>query len=404
MNSTDDTTTVAIVNFHFAHNHGAVLQALALQDRLQALGCSVRTIDYRPRGHAQQYAVFPDPIASGWWKYRGSRATGHGIVSSAKRALSRGLRSILQWRDHEARRTRDDLFTRYVTEHLPLTRRYTSLRALRSDPPAADLYVSGSDQIWNPGNTGGVDPVYFLAFGRSDTYRASYAASPCELDVALHRQHLENLTRNMDSVSLRESDLKAEIGVISQKPIDIVADPVLLMTADDFSRYRSQIDRPQRPYIVIYAVRTKATIPVVARLVQGLLLKQSYVVIDLSLDPSQWPFPVTRPSNLSPGAFISYIAESSFVVSNSFHATVFSLLFEREFAVATEPETAQRLNELLTQTGLLERAFMPDSVGYAQLEPLRYEMVRDKIEAMRSSGLEYLNDIVGASRQPRIGE
>lgn len=380
-----------VVNFHFAQNHGAVLQALALQDRLEQRGIEVTIIDYRPRGHWQQYAVRPNPVLSAGWKYRGSRAEGLTLISSLSRAAKRALRSVLSWRSRPEREQRLRAFEAYTSKHLHLSQTVRSYRDIQDAKFDFDLLVTGSDQVWNPTNTGGLDPVYYLGFDTvHSATRVAYAVSPVQLELRRHEDALRPLLARLDHISLREGRLQSEISRISGKDAQVVPDPVLLMSSSDLTRYSSG-RVPSHPYIVLYTVRTPSTYASVEAAMASVRSRYGLQIVDISLEPNSWSFEVSRPVDLSPGDFLSLIASADFVVSNSFHATAFALLFERDFAVATEPSTSERLFQVLDAVGLVDRIVDEPSKAEAAAQPIDFVDVRPKLDALRASGERYLD-------------
>jgi hypothetical protein len=214
----------------------------------------------------------------------------------------------------------------------------------------------------------------------------------------LHDKELANYLPRIDFISLRESDLVRDISARADRSVSVVPDPVLLMQPADFHVYRDSVEMPEGSYIALYAVRTWTTIPIVEALVLDIVKRHGWEVVDLSLEPSPWPFPVRRPDSLSPGAFVSLIAHSSYVVSNSFHATAFAVLYERQFRVATQAGTAQRLDELLGRLDLSSRAHGTIPRGGVDNTEIDYGAVRPKLDEMREEGLEYLAGVVAAAR------
>jgi len=392
---------VATLNFHFAQNYGAVLQAIALQDRLESLGAEVRVIDYRPPGHSQHYAPLPNPVLSAVWKFRGATATGASVSSAAKQALARAIRSVLLWKTQGQRRSQARRFESYRSRHFEMTRRYKSMRQLRATPPEADVYVVGSDQVWNPTNMGGIDPAYFLSFGAAHVVRAGYAVSTPQLDPARHQRALASLVPPIDHLSLREPHLMAPLSKLATTPVQLVPDPVMLMTASDFQKYSDEASVPRRPYLLLYAVNTHSTRASLIRLVNHPRASLSVEVVDVSLEPAAWPFPVTRPVDLTPGTFLSYISEARFVVSNSFHATAFSLLYQRDFAVVSAPGTGGRMSELLTRVRLTERIVSEQTDLSAFDTPIDYRDVEIHLTEMRSRGMSFLHTVVDESENRR---
>ncbi|MDR2380545.1 MAG: polysaccharide pyruvyl transferase family protein, partial [Bifidobacteriaceae bacterium] len=337
----------AILNVCFGHNYGAVLQCVALQEQLEALGCVTTVINYTPRGLWQLYAARPNPFTSAFWMLRGCLAANEGLARSMSRTIRRAVGALSAWRNVPERRDRIERFESYRAQTLNLTRRYWSLDQLRRDPPKADIYIAGSDQIWNPLITGGVDPAFYLDFGPRAVTRAAYAVSPCRLDVEAHHSRIAALCRRLDFISLRESEMLPDLVAATSKEVSLCPDPVLLMTPGAMARFAEPVPTPRRPYVVIYGFKEPTTFGMMSRLIRRIKDSRGLDVIDISLEKTDWPFAVTRPNDLSPGTFLSYLAGSNYVVTNSFHATVFSLLYRRDFAVSIQRGTSARVVELL---------------------------------------------------------
>ena len=143
-----------LMTFHFAHHYGAQLQALATMKAIQGLGHDCEIIDYRLPHTTRTNQLF---------KKSGSV---RGMASDAHTALH-----------YAAFKRRFDRFEAFVTEEMSLSsRRYTSVEQLRSAPPEYDVYVAGSDQIWNPFIFADkqFDPAFLLDFG-GEGRRIAYA-------------------------------------------------------------------------------------------------------------------------------------------------------------------------------------------------------------------------------------
>ena len=151
-----------LITFHFAHHYGAQLQALATMRAIQSLGHDCEIIDYRLPHTTRTNQLFK--------KSGGVR----GMASDAHTALHYG-----------AFQRRFRRFEAFVAEEMALSpRRYTAFEQLRADPPAYDVYVAGSDQIWNPYifQDKQFDPSFLLGFvreGRRIAYAPSLACPSC---------------------------------------------------------------------------------------------------------------------------------------------------------------------------------------------------------------------------------
>lgn len=150
---------VALITLHRSANYGSVLQALATQVVLERMGYDVAVVDY----YAPRNSV-PEML-------RGLR---HKKPLFEKNPLALlAARAILLPSYLKRRRT----FNRFITLNLRLSgRTYRSNEELAQDPPKADLYVTGSDQVWNSEWNGGIDEALFLAF--TQEARPGYRSPP----------------------------------------------------------------------------------------------------------------------------------------------------------------------------------------------------------------------------------
>ena len=147
-----------LITFHFAHHYGAQLQAFATMRALQGLGFTCEIIDYRLPHTTRTNGLFK------------KTSSVRDMASDAHTALH-----------YAAFKRRFDRFEAFVAGHMSLSaRRYTSFEQLQSDPPAYDVYVAGSDQIWNPFifQDRQFDPSFLLAF-TSGGRRIAYAPRSC---------------------------------------------------------------------------------------------------------------------------------------------------------------------------------------------------------------------------------
>ena len=149
-----------LITFHFAHHYGAQLQAYATMRAIQELGHDCQVIDFRLPHTTQSSALFQKP--------------------NSVRALASNVHTALHY---GPMKRRYDRFEAFVAEQMALSlRRYTSVEELRRDPPAYDVYVAGSDQIWNPYIYADkqFEPAFLLDFvreGRKIAYAPSLGVS-----------------------------------------------------------------------------------------------------------------------------------------------------------------------------------------------------------------------------------
>lgn len=316
------------ITCHDVYNVGASLQAYALQTYLKSLGHDVKIIDYKPDYLSNHYRLdlvstpkYDKPVLK--QAYLLAKLPGRLRMLPRKRA-----------------------FDRFTAQYLDLTRRYASNEDLKRDPPEADVYFAGSDQIWNPLFPNGKDPAFFLDFVRHGV-RASYAASfaadafPPELREATARY----LAR-FDHISVREQSGLSVLKTLGVQGAATVLDPVFLIERVKWEMMAERHQNLKQKYILVYDCERSATIRELAKKIAEKLNLKIYSIFDLPYAARCFPL-------CGPESFLGLIRGASFVLSNSFHATAFSVIFEKEFAVVERTENINtRMRDLTALLGL----------------------------------------------------
>lgn len=349
---------ICTITCHDVYNHGASLQAYALQTYLESLGHDVRIIDYKPDYLSQHHRL--DVVGNP--KY--DRPVLRQAYLLAK--LPGRLRLL----------PRKRTFDRFTARYLDLTRRYASYEELDADPPEADVYFAGSDQIWNPLFPNGRDPAFYLGFVRRGI-RASYAASfavdtfPEELrGIAAQR-----LAR-FDHIAVREATGLAVLASLGVQDAVTVLDPVFLL---ERARWEALAKKPAdaaAPYLLVYDFDANPAVRTLAERIAAARHLKIWSLFDL-------PYAERCFTLCGPEEFLGLIQGASFVLSNSFHATAFSVIFETEFAVVERREKINtRMRDLTTLLGLADHMVTegsdapPDADWAAVAERLSKEIGR----------------------------
>lgn len=346
---------IGLLTYHHSANVGAMLQTYATCKALETLGHDVVLVDVRQ----------PERVHSGLSKYVA------GVVNF-KRDI--GFRSF-----------RRDFYPQ-------LTRRYSSVDELQDSSPEVDCLVVGSDQTWNPDISKEMVMAYFLDFGPDNARRFSYASSfglsAWPNGSALTGEVCRALKR-FDGISVREktglSILEDTFGLTGT----VVVDPTMLFGSYD--ELTGVI--PQRNELLCYKLERNADFYRNIGAVKDLsgmparLLNNSYPVKGL-----RYIYPPT------PREWIRRIAGAGFVLTDSFHGTVFSLLYKRNFAAVRNGNGKDsRIVDLLESIGLGDRVY--DSVaamasGKSWLAPIDYTYAEKRISAMREASWEYLRSVL----------
>ena len=333
---------IKTITCHNVYNHGASLQAYALSSYLKELGHDVEIIDYVPE-YLRHYSLtkINNP------KYD------KPFVREAYRLAK--LPSRLYSIAFSKRKKRFDTFTR---EHLPLTKKhYPTLDALIHEPPEADVFIAGSDQIWNPLFKHGRDGAFFLDFVPDGAKRVSYAASFSVEELSKEsREFMSERLKKFDTVSVREG---SAVKLLNEMGIDgiTVLDPVFLLDREHWESLATvQITEK---YLLIYDFDASPELLSFARSIardKGLKIASLFKTdgADIVLDTH------------GPREFLGDILNAECVISNSFHATAFSIIFGKDFYVFPRREGINtRMADLLSAYGLSDRMVSDKAVDTA---------------------------------------
>lgn len=358
------------ITCHDVYNHGASLQAYALQAYLSNLGHDVEIIDYKPdylSGHYSLWSVnnsiYDKPIVK--QLYLLTKLPGRLIALRRKKAF--------------------DEFTR---RYLRLTtKRYHSNEELKANPPEADVFIAGSDQIWNTLFQNGRDAAFYLDFAPATSLRVAYAASFATATIAEEYQRfVSKMLHNFDKASIREKESLPLLARLGRTDGVAVCDPVFLLTKEEWNDLLPS-DKIKEQYMLVYDCENSTAIKNIAKKVSKQLKIKIYNVSGKRLSYADKNFWTSGPLD-----FVRLIRDAEYVVSNSFHATAFSLIFEKEFCVVNRSEAInERMKSLLADFGLENRLVSNDK----ELPSLSidYSLVKTKIEEFIQESKYFLRQI-----------
>ena len=357
---------VGIVTFHRAINYGAVLQTYALQRALGSIGVEAEVLDYRCDYLEKNYSVLQRLKNT-----KGLRGLAAVFAKCAVPAIKKKL-----------------MFNKWINKRIKLSRPYKENIAQSNDE--YDVFITGSDQVWNYKHTN-FDKNYFLDFVQDNTRKFSYAASFgfSELDqeyIAPYRELLEGFSR----ISVREtSGAKLVDEILGVPDVPVVVDPVFLMQEQDWNVKEQRI---KNKYILIYELMPSDD---VVRFALQLAHKHNLQIIRITNILQRAPHKrIKNVWGVSPQAFLEYISNAEYVVTNSFHGTAFSMLFNKQFYVCRLTDTMAKLNarldDMLAVYGLEDRV-----VGTGTDEnSIDYGPIRIKLEEERQKGILFLKETV----------
>ncbi len=371
-----------LITFHFSHHYGAQLQAYATMKAICGLGHSCQIIDYR----------LPDAVRASqlYKKSAGVRAT----LSNAHTTLH-----------YSEFKRRVDRFNAFVAEEMPQTeKRYGSFADLQANPPSYDVYVAGSDQIWNPYifEDKQFDPSFLLAFaqeGRKISYGPSFAVSELPEDKA---QQLKEYLDSFSALSVREKRGQTLVERCTGRIPRVVLDPTLLLRREDWAKLATP-PKGKKPYILCYFVSEPGA---AAPYAKALAERTGLPIVQLAGTRTKIDGCSEMVFDAGPREFLGLFQNVDYVVTNSFHGAVFSLQFGRPFFTSMSPKelynpTDSRIYSLLSRLGCADRIIGLEST--AELDALiDYDTVNNKLEEARADSLNYLKSAIEGTELPPV--
>lgn len=323
---------VGILTFHCSDNFGAMLQAYGLKQCLRSYGVAADIVRYEPpflTGRHWRIPYFPvkniwNLAAMGYGFLRNLRA---GVLFSRRRKnMERFRKSYL------------------IDEGQP---RILFLPGLRKLPYRR--YVVGSDQIWNPAITYGLRKAYFGAFKTTRKERVTaYAASLGGAALPeKYRQEFSTLLQNLDAVSVRETGAVPYVQQFFPGKVETVLDPVFFLEKEEWEKVERAPGHGE--YILAYTTEPNRQM---AEYVQALSQKTGLAVVELQAVAGRG---ANVEATAGPAEFLGYIHYAAYVVTNSFHAAAFSIIFEKQFLVFAHSTVNERLASVLAIHGLEDR-------------------------------------------------
>lgn len=376
---------VAILTQPLGHNYGGLLQAYALQVYLKKLGCEVETLDRRTvdagRISAKRNLKNIVKLLLGRIK----------SLPTAKREAW-VLRALADFRD----------------KRLAMSQRIASEQAIRTyyRKKNFDAFVVGSDQVWRPRYSPSILNFYlnFLDDIKSPAKRIAYAASFGVDDweySEIEAEQCKKLAQKFDAISVRERSAvelcRDNLGVVAQWLVD----PTLLLESEDYESLIAESEEgPDADYVLSYVLDPVPEKRTIADSVgQAVGVGVFSIKPELSItqvrgkDISKCRYPSVE-------SWLQAFHSASFVVTDSFHGTVFSILFNKPFiAIGNSARGMARFESLLSQFGLSERLVesaedVTPELVHCQIE---WDTVNDKRKALAAVGREFLKtNILGS--------
>ena len=359
------------------YNYGGFLQEMALQDILKKLGYESEIINYEPQNEMLIFSM-----------KRGIQY--FSIHKMYNKLKDKWLKSTDENKALEDTRKRKMAFDVYRKENLSISLPY-DYEQLHSGMLPYTTLICGSDQIWNPDYS---IPAFFLDFplkGKKIAYAASIGKDKL---TYWQKKRYRELLKNLDYISVREKSAVDIIGKLIQKDVELVLDPTLLHVPEYWINKAIKSSKKYQNYIFCYFLEiSDAKIRAAEEF--GKKMGCKLVVIPHLHGNDEMEFGDIKDPDVSPGDFLKMIYDAKFILTDSFHASVFSILFQKKFYVFGRKSNGYsmntRLETLLEYIDAKDLLIQPREL--AEVEEYKYqEFCMDKILQLQTESLHYISN------------
>lgn len=364
---------VGVITMHRVNNFGSVLQAYALQYVIQRMGFEVELIDYE----------YPN-------KFQYER----GIVRPQlnwKTVIIRMMSWLHPYNRYNYR------FSKFRKSYFRLSSYFKDFDAIHQDKPNYDIYVTGSDQVWNPFFTKG-DSTFLLDFANETIHKVAYSPSfsGAFLDAKI-KELYARLLGQYNYISVREAKDTGIIKELLGKESAVCLDPTLLLSANEWMKATSISDGKISDdgyillYILAYSFNPK---PYICDLATFLSKKLNLPIVVIGAkEPSLQGGEIKYVNDGGPLQFIKLFSRATCVVTSSFHGTAFAVNFGKPvYSVVNTAISDNRISSFLNDLKLSE-SIVPLGMPFDKITLKQdMELSQSELSRKRELSLAYLTN------------
>lgn len=355
---------VEFITVHVGINVGSNLQAIATSEILKKAGYEPVLVNYIP----------PRVTVKRYWE-------------GARKSLKKLIWRVLFFPSYYYQKK---VFSRYLSRYTVQTQPIYNEDDFSEVLPKADIYMTGSDQVWNFKWNEGYDPHYF--FHNIHGVKVAYAAS-IGMDSLTDEQKtiLKYELQDYKKIAVREDKAADILKDLSIESIQLV-DPTLMLNREEWFKY---IERRiiKYPYLLVYIPYNIKDKEKIYRSVRKIANKRNLKVVTFSWDYRRDRLADKTVFNASPGDFLSLMFYADYIVTNSFHGTAFSINLNKQFWVYSPSMFTSRIGSIIHLLNLESRMIENEISDEAIEESIDYAPVNEKLDIERERAMAFLKSI-----------
>lgn len=374
---------IGIITIHKSPSYGACLQSFALWKYISSEGVDCEIIDLHRPTHIdfkksdrflpmrQEHLTFKVKVLTELFKLK-------------DRLLAKIHLSPLEKKYNQ------------FNEEIKYSKVYKGVDELYANPPSYDLYVTGSDQVWNPQQAYCIEP-YFLTFVNNGGKKISYAASIGLKDLlSEEKEKFAQWLESYDAIGVREKSAQELLTSFMNKPTTLVLDPTFLLDKESWQK-EAVFPTVEKPYILLFSLFTPPNILNFAKRIAKESNKQLIVLAPNKKEVIEGGLLV---NDAGPREFLGYFCQADMVITDSFHGTVFSMIMEAGnfFSyIAPNNRRGSRIVDLLSLFQLEDHLLSPELKETAielQSHQIDLSILKERIKEERAKSISFLANYI----------
>ncbi len=375
-------------------NYGQVLQCYALQRYLRSRGHDVFLIRYLPKSNSL-------PLLQKARKYLSPKGIAY-LLSKQRKNDKRTYREEERLRAINQELNKKRHFDDFRREHIHSSEVvYHDLREIRDNPPDADIYICGSDQVWNNPVFLSDTAVWYLAFGNKKTRRVAYAAS---IGRNLHKKELslfKQYLSTFEKIGVREESTRQLCEQLNIKDVQVTLDPTLLLPEEEYRKIASSTSNTGKPYLFMYVLNVSTSSEIYWEKIREYIEREELdfkIVCSSGYMQARELLEGYRNLQATIPEWLSYIENARCVITTSFHGVVFCIKMHKPFLaillVNKYSKGNNRITSLLNSTGLSDRIYSPALPIDTQMDkPIPWEGVESRINELQKQSSNFLDSL-----------
>lgn len=354
---------IGIYTQQLYNNYGGILQNFALQQVLKNLGHNPITIDFRPRSSLLFYLIAQ------------FKTIVYFFIPGQKR----------KFRKFKRKAKRDKQLTLFINKYISVTHRIQKIFPCIVSKYKIEAIIVGSDQVWRPKYN--ILENSFLSFAKSDkivkiAYAASFGVDNWEY-TDKQTKICSNLVKHFKAVSVREtSGIHLCREYLNIKAVETL-DPTLLLDKNQYISLCTEVKQNKSVFMAVYILDINEE---KIKLIDSFSRMLNFKPVFFSAE-----FNVT----LSIQEWLSMFRDASYVITDSFHGTVFSIINEKPFiSIVNEKRGADRFFSLLSKVGLENRIMTENEIVNFEDIPIDWNLVSSIIDKEKQESINFLKEVL----------